>query len=55
MIPQVKVPFEAVDPAWVLFASSARAFLKSARAVSLTNKISASLMAGAAFLIALKE
>jgi hypothetical protein len=55
MIPLFKVPFEAVDPAWVLSASSARAFLKSPGAMSLTNKISASLMAGAAFWIALKE
>jgi threonine/homoserine/homoserine lactone efflux protein len=43
-----------VDLAWVVFASRARAFLRSPRAVRIANRTSAGLMAGAAVAVAAK-
>jgi threonine/homoserine/homoserine lactone efflux protein len=43
------------DLAWVTFASFARVFLKSPKAVRATNKISASMMTGAAGLLAIRD
>lgn len=43
-----------VDLAWVLFAAKARQFLRSPRALRITNRTSAGLMAGAAAAVAAK-
>ena len=42
----------AIDLAWVLAASQARRLLKSARAMKIANRVSATTMAGAAAAIA---
>lgn len=43
------------DLAWVTFASLARKFLQSPKAVRATNKISASMMTGAAGILAIRD
>lgn len=43
------------DLAWVAFASLARVFLRSPKAVRATNKISASMMTGAAGILAIRD
>lgn len=45
----------AVDLAWVFFASQARRFLRSPRAVRITNRAGATIMAGAAAVIAARR